>query len=96
MNGRRAAIGTTSCSSCLGASRLTYDVWKPRLRKSGHWIEGTLDVTKVQGMVSDAIEKVDLDAAKGRGSSITLVDPRAVDVWSKEFFREVAVKIRVG
>ena len=50
-----------------------------RLRKSGHWIEGTLDVTKVQGMVSDAIEKVDLDAAKEEVRR-SFVDPRAVDV----------------
>ncbi|MCX7037989.1 MAG: nucleotidyl transferase AbiEii/AbiGii toxin family protein [Spirochaetes bacterium] len=66
-----------------------------RLRKSGHWTEGTLDVTGVQGMLSDVIEKVDLDAAKEEVCRF-LIDPRAVDVWSKDFFRDVAGRIRIA
>lgn len=65
-----------------------------RLCKSGHWTGGTLDVTGVQGMIGDAIENVDLDAAKEEVRRF-LVDPRAVDVWSKDFFRDVAGRIRI-
>ena len=50
-----------------------------RLCKSGHWTSGTLDTAGVQGMMSDAIEKMDLDAAKEEVRRF-LVDPRAVDV----------------
>ena len=66
-----------------------------RLHKSGHWTGGTLKVAGVQGMIGDAIEKVDLDAAKEEVRRF-LVDPRAVDVWSKDFFRDVAGRIRIA
>ena len=66
-----------------------------RLRKSGHWTGGTLDVAGVQGMISDTVENVDLDAAKDEVRRF-LVDPRAIDVWSRDFFRDVAVRIRIA
>jgi len=66
-----------------------------RLCKSGHWTGGTLDVAGVQGMIGDAIENVDLEAAKEEVRRF-LVDPRAIDVWSKEFFRDVAERLRIA
>jgi predicted nucleotidyltransferase component of viral defense system len=66
-----------------------------RLGKSGHWTGGTLDVGAVQRLVGEAIEEVDLDAAKEEARRF-LVDPRAVDVWSKAFFRDVAGRIRLA
>jgi predicted nucleotidyltransferase component of viral defense system len=65
-----------------------------RLRKSEHWTVGVIDVTAIQGMMSDAIENVNLDAAKEEVRRF-LADPRAVDVWSKEFFRDLAQRIRI-
>jgi hypothetical protein len=46
-------------------------------------------------MIGDAIENVDLEAAKEEVRRF-LVDPRAIDVWSKEFFRDVAERLRIA
>jgi len=74
---------------------LTCDISKPGSASQDTGRGGTLDVAGVQGMIGDAIENVDLEAAKEEVRRF-LVDPRAIDVLSKEFFRDVAERLRIA
>jgi len=66
-----------------------------RLRSSGHWTEGSLELATLKRMIGDAVDTVDLDAAKEEVSRF-LIDPRTVDVWSKEFFGDIVRQIHAA
>ena len=64
-----------------------------RLRASGHWSGGILKITDVIGLIDDAVDTLDVDAACDEVSRF-LVDRRSVDVWSKQFFRDITRRVR--
>lgn len=65
-----------------------------RMRQSGHWNPSEhLQEDPLRGLIEKRIEEVDIAALK-REITPFLRAPDSVDVWSKEFFREVARRTR--
>lgn len=65
-----------------------------RMRQIGHWEQDTsLDVDSFLKLMSEAIEQLDVDQAKG--DVLPLVrEPAALDVWSQDFFRDIVKRVR--
>lgn len=64
------------------------------MRQSGHWNPSEhLQEDPLRGLIEKRIEEVDIAALK-REITPFLRAPDSVDVWSKEFFREVARRTR--
>lgn len=65
-----------------------------RLRQSGHWsVETPLDLPSLLGMLDARIARVDIEAVK-REVRPFLRDARGPDVWSQDFFRAAARRVR--
>lgn len=65
-----------------------------RMRQSGDW-EGAeaLAAESFQGILNEVIDKLDVDRAKKEVEPF-LKDPRALDIWSRDFFRNIAGRIK--
>lgn len=64
-----------------------------RMRQSGDWAEvRALGPTDLHGILSAAIEVLDVEGAR-REVEPFVRDPRALELWSKEFFHGVAERI---
>jgi predicted nucleotidyltransferase component of viral defense system len=64
-----------------------------RMRQSGHWTESTpLGGDALRQLLHDAIDALDVEQAR-REVEPFVRDPVALQVWSKEFFRDVAGRI---
>ncbi len=65
-----------------------------RMRQTGHW-EGPAPLTAgdLRDLLSKRIEKVDIDQIR-REVEPFVKDPGALAVWSKEFFLDVASRIK--
>jgi predicted nucleotidyltransferase component of viral defense system len=65
-----------------------------RMRQSGHW-QGDEPLTDhvVRGLLDEAIASLDVERAR-REVEPFLQDPVSLDLWSREFFREVARRVR--
>lgn len=64
-----------------------------RMRQSRDWVEpGPLTGTVVDGLLAAAIEALDVEQAK-REVEPFVRDPRALELWSKEFFGDVSRRI---
>ena len=60
-----------------------------RMRQSGDWDQaGPLDLNALRLRLSDAIERLDVDQARTEVAPF-VHDRRALEVWSREFFRDV-------
>lgn len=67
---------------------------KSRMVQSGHWkVENELDLKKLKELFIDKIEKTDLDGAKVDVRRF-LVDQDALKLWNKDFFIDLAGKIK--
>lgn len=66
-----------------------------RMRQSGHWDEERpLDEKSWRRLVESRIETLDVDQA--REETVRFVyDKRSLELWSRDFFREVARRIKV-
>ena len=65
-----------------------------RMRQSGHWQgEEPLSEVVVRGLLDHAIESLDVERAR-REVEPFLQDPASLELWSREFFREVAFRVR--
>ena len=66
-----------------------------RMRQSGDWdYEESLSEGRFREMLHEAIETFDVEQARKEVEPFTLT-PEALDVWSKDFFRDVSDRIRV-
>ena len=64
-----------------------------RMRQSGHWTESTpLGGEALRQLLHEAIDALDVEQAR-REVEPFVRDPAALQVWSKEFFRDVAGRI---
>jgi predicted nucleotidyltransferase component of viral defense system len=65
-----------------------------RMRQSGDWTTeaGTLSGSTLLQLLDDVIEALDVEQAR-REVEPFIRDPRALQVWSREFFRDVAGRI---
>jgi len=66
-----------------------------RMRQTGHW-QGPAPLTAgdLRDLLSNRIEKVDIDQIR-RDVERFVKDPAALAVWSKEFFLDVASRIKI-
>jgi hypothetical protein len=64
-----------------------------RLRGSGHWAAGRLSLEDVRLTILDRIESLDIAAAREEVERF-LVDPREVEIWSKDFYRDLVGRIQ--
>lgn len=66
-----------------------------RMRQTGHW-KGPAPLTagELRDLLSKRIEKVDIDQIR-REAERFVKDPGALAIWSKEFFLDVASRIRI-
>ena len=66
-----------------------------RMRQTGHW-QGPAPLTAgdLRDLLSNRIEKVDIDQIR-REVERFVKDPAALAIWSKEFFQDVASRIKI-
>jgi len=66
-----------------------------RMRQSGHW-EGPAPLTEadLRGLLARRIDRVDIRQIRGEAERF-LKDTRALAIWSKEFFLDVASRIKI-
>ncbi|MBI5575983.1 MAG: nucleotidyl transferase AbiEii/AbiGii toxin family protein, partial [Deltaproteobacteria bacterium] len=66
-----------------------------RMRQSGHWKgNAPLSTDAFQSALGEAIDALDVEKAR-REVSPFVKDQAALNLWSREFFRDVAGRIRV-
>ena len=66
-----------------------------RMRQTGHWTESVpLTAEDLRDLVSKRIEKVDIDQIR-REVEPFVKDAAALAIWSKEFFLDVASRIKI-
>ena len=65
------------------------------MRQSRNWKGNKpLDLTSFQKRLSEVIDALDVNQAR-RGVAPFVRHPQALEVWSKEFFRDVAGRLRI-
>lgn len=75
--------------------RLDLNHLELRMRQTGHWTSpARLDEKLFRGMLEERIHAMDVESAK-KDAERFVADPDSVAVWSKEFFRQIVVKITV-
>jgi len=61
--------------------------------QSGHWKKGeTLKKERFSGLIEKAIEKLNVNQARKEVEPFVRT-PEALEVWSKEFFRDIVTRI---
>lgn len=65
------------------------------MRQSGHW-EGPAPLSEadLRGLLARRIDRVDIRQIRGEAERF-LKDPGAMAIWSKEFFLDVASRIKI-
>lgn len=66
-----------------------------RMRQTGHW-SGNMPLTRVEfdQMFMDTIERLDVDQAR-RDVAPFIKDQQTMDIWSRDFFKDVATRISI-
>lgn len=65
-----------------------------RMRQSGHWKnEGALSADSFKTLMHDAIERLSIDQAR-REVEPFVSNPASLEIWSRDFFKEVASRIQ--
>jgi predicted nucleotidyltransferase component of viral defense system len=65
-----------------------------RMRQSGHWKnEGALSADSFNTLMHDAIERLSVDQAR-REVEPFVSNPSSLEVWSRDFFKDVASRIQ--
>ena len=65
-----------------------------RMRQTGHWAgPAALTEADLQSLMARRIDKVDIDQIRGEVEPF-VKDPAVLAVWSKDFFRDVASRIK--
>lgn len=66
-----------------------------RMRQSGHWKDKRpLDEKLWRGLMESRIAALDVDQARDEAARF-VYDPRSLELWSRDFFREAARRIKV-
>jgi len=66
-----------------------------RMRQTGHWSgENPLSAPVFSELVNEAIDRLEVDQAR-RDVAPFVKDPQMLAIWSRDFFRDVAGRIRV-
>ena len=66
-----------------------------RMRQTGHWtVSASLTEADVRDLLTKRIEKVDIDQIR-REVEPFVKDAAALAIWSKEFFRDVASRLKI-
>jgi hypothetical protein len=66
-----------------------------RMRQTGQWSgDAALTRENLAELMNDAIDRLDLDQAR-QDVAPFVKDQRALEIWSREFFRDVAARISV-
>ena len=75
--------------------RLHLQHLESRLRQTGHWAKrAALRQEDFKRMLADAISKLDVNQAKKEVAPF-VAHPESLEIWSREFFRDVAGRIQV-
>lgn len=64
-----------------------------RMRQSGHWDDGKMTRDILQRLLSERFDAVDFKQA-AEEVRVFLLDPRELDLWSREFFVDTARRMR--
>jgi predicted nucleotidyltransferase component of viral defense system len=76
--------------------RLNLAHLEQRMRQTGHWqADQPLTAQAFSELLNEAIEQLDVDQAR-RDVAPFVKDRRMLDIWSREFFRDVAGRIVLG
>jgi hypothetical protein len=81
----RAYFPQFACARSLGA----------RMRQSGHWEGGILDRDTLTRLLRQRFEKIDFRKA-AEEVRVFLQDPRELELWSTDFFLDLADRIEAG
>ncbi len=65
-----------------------------RMRQSGHWQEGTIDRRALVKLLQERFTAVDIRQAADE-VRVFLPDPSELDLWSKEFFMDLAARLLI-
>jgi hypothetical protein len=83
-----------SCTHCLTSLVARFHP-KQRMRQAGDWEEARpFDAVSLQERLNQSIGALDVNQAR-REVSPFVRNPQALEVWSQEFFRDVAGRIRI-
>ena len=65
-----------------------------RMRQSGHWQEEkALSAESIETLIQNAIDRLDVDQAR-REVEPFVSNPDSLEIWSRDFFRDVASRIQ--
>lgn len=79
---------------CGRSARLSLEHLRQRMIQSGDWSSNeSLSAIDLRKRLEEAIAELDVEAAR-RDVSPFLDHPAATEVWSREFFREIAARIQ--
>lgn len=63
-----------------------------RMRQSGHWEGGSLTLQDLTGLLRERFAGIDFRQAANE-VSVFLPDPREIQLWSREFFDGLAIRL---
>lgn len=66
-----------------------------RMRQSGHWGDESLSPQRLRDLLKQKFQAVDLQKATG-DVRVFLKDPRELDLWSHEFFDDLANRVAIS
>lgn len=67
-----------------------------RMRQTTHWTgDAPLSAEAFKGFLNDAIDRLNVDQAR-QDVAPFIKDQRTLDVWSQDFFKDIAGKIRIA
>lgn len=80
---------------CANYPELHLSHLESRMRQSGHWQESAgIDQTAFTALLHDAVDRLDVDQARQEVAGFVR-EPAALDIWSHEFFSDVAGRVRL-
>jgi len=80
---------------CANYPELHVSHLENRMRQSGHWQgSAAVDQTAFKTLLHDAIDRLDVDQARQEVANFVR-EPALLDLWSHEFFSDVAGRIQV-
>jgi predicted nucleotidyltransferase component of viral defense system len=81
-------------AACHPEMRLSH--LEQRMRQTGHWAgPASLTEADLRGLMARRIDKIDIDQIRGEVEPF-VKDPAVLAVWSKEFFLDVASRIKTA
>lgn len=76
--------------------QLNLDHLEQRMRQTGHWKgDQSLSASAFSELLNEAIERLDVDQAR-RDVAPFVKDRQLFDIWSHDFFRDVAGRIKIA